>query len=448
MSRSLVALFVAAIACGPRVGPPVGHVLLYFDTDAPVTDSSDPALFDTLSLEIIRPGESTPCKDCTHHFDLVDGSFKEKKVSIVVLPKPATPGYRVRARMFAASSTLDGLLPDVTPPWIVESVVALPPVGVEGEVECSVLLSTNAVGLPQGNLDAPSACALGHPQRSLVGSWPGGKRVPCANTEKNGAVCVPGGSYWMGNPRLRFQYGTLGDRADVRRLVTLSPFFLDSTEVTVSAYRSFASNAIPWAGGDGSAVFDYCTFTAKPGPHENWPVTCLTRAKARDYCNARGADLPTEAQFEYAASALRGALFVWGEDDHPSCEDAVLDRGGYRIPNGPCAPAVGLPTVDVVGSKVDPPRRDRLELDGGTIFDLVGNANEFVGDTFNRQDEPCWSAGGVYVDPLCATSGAQIPLRGGSSLEFAFAAAAAQRFPVAASAYSYGTGFRCASPDN
>jgi formylglycine-generating enzyme required for sulfatase activity len=187
------------------------------------------------------------------------------------------------------------------------------------------------------------------------------------------------------------------------RLVVLSPFFLDATEVTVKMFRSVktVTPARYWTGSnEGKDVTDFCTATQSPGPRENFPVSCVTRAAASAYCAAKGRTLPTEAQFEYASGGILGRRYVWGED-LPRCPDAIYSRTGWGILEEVvsfCRPPEppGGPTS--VGSGV----RDRLELaDGAAIVDLAGNVSELMLDTWNRHDEGCWSTPGIYYDPVC-----------------------------------------------
>jgi formylglycine-generating enzyme required for sulfatase activity len=100
-----------------------------------------------------------------------------------------------------------------------------------------------------------------------------------------------------------------------------------------------------------------------------------------------------------------------------------------------------------------PPRRDRLELEGGVIYDLVGNATEWALDTWNRQDEPCWMRSGPLVDPVCTepspSQGDVRVFRTGSWLVGARQAAAAYRAPLIgniSSGQGIDLGFRCARP--
>jgi formylglycine-generating enzyme required for sulfatase activity len=248
----------------------------------------------------------------------------------------------------------------------------------------------------------------------------------------------------MGNPH-SIDTG-LGDQADRSRLVTLSPFFLQQTEVTVAAYRLAASPwVLPWSGNtDGAKTNDYCTFTRDPGPNEDKPVNCILWADARSYCQARGGDLPTEAQFEYVAGGLASHRFVWGEEA-PTCDDTVWGRSGWGLFSNliaPCRspkpPGGALP----VGFRVSP-RRDRLWTGTGTIFDLVGNVGEWAEDEFQQQDGPCWNAGGVFHDPLCQ-NGSMVHTARGGDWRAAGLILAASRYGEDATSPSVIIGFRCA----
>ncbi len=185
---------------------------------------------------------------------------------------------------------------------------------------------------------------------------------------------------------------------------------------------------------------------------EDVPINCMSWQKARDFCQAQGGDLPSEAQFELVASAFSGRLYVWGEDD-PACADAVLGRAGWGLLGAflaPCKPDTPPGGALPVGSDVMPARRDLLELPTGTVYDLVGNMCELSRDMWNRQDEPCWSQPGVYTDPVCdktsPADGSKHVYRGGCWDIIARLATSASRegIPDTATSGLIGLGFRCA----
>lgn len=483
--RAIIALAaLALVGCSDDL-PPIGQVRLAIDTDAPlppppgeVLGPAEPApLFDSLRVDVYPPGASEPCAGCSRTFGLDRSDVAAGRASFGLPVSSGVAGYRVRLRLFLAASSLSGEVP--VPPCagcpstaIVEQVVALPVVGEEGIVDRRVVLRTDEVGQPRGTLDDPVETlegpveALDGAAGSLVGTWPHAARVDCTEAAAPGEVCVPGGAYWMGNPHAVGLGG--GNDADQRRLVVLAPFLLDATEVTVASYRALldtldpalrdALTPIPWSSStNGTQWRDFCTFTAAPGPLDDEPVVCVAWSQAQQYCQLRGADLPTEAQLEYVAGGLASRLFHWGSDE-PSCDDAVIARYGYGIfGSGPFAGVGCVATVppggtEPVGTVVDPPRRDRLELPGGTIFDLVGNATEWARDLYNRQSEPCWAAAGVYHEPLCETvspaDGLLYSFRLGSYAVGARQAVAAYRHGLRDISLGHGIdlGFRCARP--
>jgi formylglycine-generating enzyme required for sulfatase activity len=73
------------------------------------------------------------------------------------------------------------------------------------------------------------------------------------------------------------------------------PFLLDQYEVTNAAYGdSSSSNMI----------------TMYRGP--SWPRETVTWQQAADFCEQRGARLPSEAEWEYAARGPDGLIYPWG----------------------------------------------------------------------------------------------------------------------------------------
>jgi formylglycine-generating enzyme required for sulfatase activity len=466
MRLAMVAALGALVgACTTPPGPQ-GQLVLYFDTDAPLADPAQPdstALFDSLRVEIFEPGSAEPCAKCTRTFGLDAAQVKERRASIGILTRPHTTGYRVRARLWwsgaGATDEPPPLNPDGSPPSsVIEVVVSLPPIDDEGIVSQWILLPTDAVGLPVGTLDSPVATNPGQPPESKVGTWWGARAVPCAGDPNDGEVCVPGGAFWMGNPHVApiinsVQGKVVLDEADKPRLVVLSPFFLGATEVTVGDMRnSKVRPELLWSGSSaGDAWLDFCTFTPSPASNEQLPVNCISFARSRAYCQTLGADLPTEAQFEYVAGALRSKLYAWGEDTPApppdGCAEAVLGRGGWGIAMNDasqCKPAAAPGGTLAVGSTV-PSRRDRTLLPGkAVVHDLVGNVGERTLDVFDRADGPCWSGGGVFVDPLCTQGSNQHTIRGGSWLDNARYATAAARHTATDNLAAAEVGLRCA----
>jgi formylglycine-generating enzyme required for sulfatase activity len=200
------------------------------------------------------------------------------------------------------------------------------------------------------------------------------------------------------------------------RLVILPPFYLDATEVTVAAFRESGLaipelDPLPYS--DAMLISNpmhWCVFTAKTSaelrdgvPADSLPVNCVTPGTARAFCQKKGGDLPSEAEFEYVSGALESRPYVWGNDD-ASCADAVWGRGGVGVASdfpGNCRAPGDEGGARPAGRGL----RDRVELPTGTVVDIAGNLFVWVRDTWNRSSEPCWHFA-IATDPVCSTPSA------------------------------------------
>ncbi|MHB8626307.1 MAG: protein kinase domain-containing protein [Aggregatilineales bacterium] len=103
-------------------------------------------------------------------------------------------------------------------------------------------------------------------------------------------VLVPPGCFQMGS--------TNGDTDEqpITPLCFDSPFWLDQYEVSQAQFNHFGGYA-----------------ANPPGfPGDNRPVENITWAEAISYCGVRGAGLPTEAEWEYAARGPDNLVYPWG----------------------------------------------------------------------------------------------------------------------------------------
>jgi len=213
-------------------------------------------------------------------------------------------------------------------------------------------------------------------------------------------VRIRGGTFQMGSN------DGVDDERPVHR-VTVSTFYLDRTEVTVDAYRACVN-----AGA--------CR-TLPTGEYYNWgvsgrgnhPVNGVSWHGALAYCRWRGARLPTEAEWEYAAGGSAGRTYPWGN----SAPTGQLEWSG----NG-TAPVGSHP--------------------GGAtpegVQDLSGNVWEWVSDwhgTYPATDQ---------FNPTGPSSGQHRVIRGGSwETSHASYVRAAERSYLPLDRY-YNVGFRCA----
>jgi formylglycine-generating enzyme required for sulfatase activity len=452
----LVGSFAVA-ACSvlePDPLPPEGQLVIGITTDAWLPrgagDAYEPvprsALFERLRIELFAPGEQEPCRDCLRDFGIDHGTVTGGRASVGFVPRPNVTGYRARVRLYHSGASESSAEPRVES--TIETVVALPPVAEDGIVEVHVALMTDDLSRPRGTLAAPVAAEAGPPPKGLAGTWHQEVLRDCAAPARAGEACVPGGAFWMGDPAFAVPY---------ERLVALSPFYIDAHEVTTGEVRAsglatldpVALTADPYLySSDPAKTIHYCTYTQFPGTQEDLPVNCISRALARKLCAKRGAELASEAQFEFVAGARRDATFPWGEAE-PTCADAVYARDydtKARAELKRCAP------LGVGAARPGSGRLDRVRMpDGNEIVDLAGNLSEWILDEYQAIDEPCFAAN-PRLDPVCREVSPKNPTRvavrgepwtdlGGAELR-----AAIKQSVDAKAVQDPRIGFRCARP--
>ena len=149
-----------------------------------------------------------------------------------------------------------------------------------------------------------------------------------------------------------------------RRAVQLGAYSIDRYEVTNAQYREFLlanpswlSNASPAPKSNGSYLKDWSGSTYPAGESRH-PVTYITWYSADAYCRWRGGRLPTEAEWEYAASGgLERPEFPWG-DAPPKANSGNWGEAGIKHP------------TDV----------GRFPPNGYGLYDMAGNVWEYTAD--------------------------------------------------------------------
>jgi formylglycine-generating enzyme required for sulfatase activity len=203
------------------------------------------------------------------------------------------------------------------------------------------------------------------------------------------------------------------------RAVTLDPFAIDTTEVSVRRFADWlndqkqqpgaglliAPDSVEelrhrWVSLRGQPIYDLFDrvppdrnglaggidydgqrFVVRPG-RENKPIVQVSWYGAKAFCEAQGQRLPTEAEWEYAARPGGHDRFPWG-DSLPRCADVVFTRSR----GDSCSGDTG--TRDVGYSPQD------ITVSG--IKDLGGNASEWVADVYRPSYAPC---AGACLNPL------------------------------------------------
>ena len=289
--------------------------------------------------------------------------------------------------------------------------------------------------------------------------------------EREGMVFVRGGAFRMGSEDY------YEDERPVRT-VTVGDFRVDRTPVTNAEYARFVAatghvttaeqppdpadypGMLPEMAQAGSIVFmppkrrvdvagppvwwryvfGAC-WRAPLGPGsgieriEDHPVVHITYADALAYCAWAGKELPSEAEWEYAArGGLDGATYAWGEQFRPGGARMANTWEG-DFPHRNTAPN-GRKRTSRVGS---------YPANGYGLYDLIGNVWEWTSERYDAQ--PAADA------PKCCGGGARdagaIPThvtKGGSHLcapDYCRRYRPAGRWPQTADTSTSHLGFRC-----
>jgi len=118
-----------------------------------------------------------------------------------------------------------------------------------------------------------------------------------------GEVLVLTGISWINIPAGSFMMGSNSGgyyEVPIHRVMVQS-FQMSETEVTVGQYRQCVEAGRCSEPSTESPPSLECTWSASPSDKEDHPINCLDWGQARTFAVWEGGDLPTEAQWEYAA---------------------------------------------------------------------------------------------------------------------------------------------------
>ena len=274
---------------------------------------------------------------------------------------------------------------------------------------------------------------------SVAGSFHGAP-VPCTATPRppgtaadgsplyDEEVCVPGGMFVFGDPSV-FGFQLVDDTPP--RIAILPPFLVDKYEVTVARWRAALAGGfvnpnglaspranegpLPTSGVD-EASNKLCTWTVSRRDREAYGLNCVAWKDAHAFCQSLGGDLPTEPEFEYAATVTGREFktrYPWGGDDalQPPCTRLVYGRGTQAGFDDSCNPAqVTTGPLPVTAS----------DHDAGDVtpqLDLVGfggNYSEWQVDAFAPLTANCWASAALLSPTCSATTPPTRAVRGGS----------------------------------
>lgn len=201
--------------------------------------------------------------------------------------------------------------------------------------------------------------------------------------------------------------------------VDLPAFWIDQYEVTIEQFSQVCTANYIW-------FPEGCVDRQLPPEVTNLPnqpQLGVTYMDAIAYCGSRGARLPTEAEWEYAASGPDKLLFPWGNEFNPD----------YVNPFDEYPPQRTYPVGSI---------SENQSWIG--VFDMAGNAAEWVEDRFLPRFLMMLSLEEVYISNKGVDADIRRVIRGGSWDGRPWPMTTFYREAETPQTLSWWVGFRCA----
>lgn len=230
----------------------------------------------------------------------------------------------------------------------------------------------------------------------------------------------------------------MGEDSAPQHIVAISPYQIETTEVTYAQFLTFLNLLGPRShlnGCDGqpclitrnedensNVTFDSANYDV-PDVINQFPVANVTWYGARSYCETIGRRLPTEAEWEMAARGLDGRNYPWGSEWNTDLAKT----------NRPLDAPVGAVPVDSYPLGASP----------FGVLNMAGNVAEWVGDWYDPRYYGQVEAS--QPDPQGPPAGSEKVVRGGSWDAPPFFSRVTHRQSWQPNSGTLWIGFRCAA---